>query len=67
MSKFTLNVEEKVVETYHGNISVNTMGIYVQYTWQLDMLHHVTCIFVSMLHFPFGNHMATVVDTTWQL
>lgn len=35
MSKFNLNVVEKVIETYHGKFSVNTMAIYVQCTWQL--------------------------------
>ena len=30
MSKFTLNVEEKVVETYNGNFSVNTTINYLQ-------------------------------------
>ena len=36
-------------------------------TWQLDLLHHVTYNFVAMVHFTFGNHMATEVDSTWQL
>jgi len=47
------------VLTYHGNCYVMP--------WQLDLLHHDTYIFVAMLYFPFGKHMATEVGTTWQL
>ena len=35
MSKFTLNVEEKIFKTYHDDFSLNTMTIYVQQKWQL--------------------------------
>jgi hypothetical protein len=46
----------------HGNHDVDLVATIITTRWQLP-----SHFLVAMLHFSFGKHMATGVDTTWQL